>query len=505
MTQSVKKNAIANYLGTFYALVVGIVCLPLYLKYLGAEAYGLVGFFTVMQAWLGILDLGFSPTLSRQAAYARSKANGFNTFADILKSFELLFAVLSVGIFAAMYVCSDIMAGNWFKANELSQGIIATAVILMGLIVAFRFQSTLYRSGIMGLEHQVWLNKVNVVFSSLKFVGALLFMAFVSADITHYFIYQTVIVVVEFLVIRIKLYSLLPEGLNLAPRFVWPQVKQILPFSLGIAYTASLWVLVTQLDKLILSKVLPLAEYGYFALVAVIAGGLLQLTSPISQAIQPRLTLLFAKGNTEQALQLYRNSAQVVATIVFSVAVMLAVFAGPLIYAWSGDIAAADWGKSVLPWFALGNAVLAMGAFQYYLQFAMGKLRLHVIGSSISAALQLPIIAYAAINYGAVGAGVAWFSFRCLFFLIWSPIVHRSYFPGLHSKWLFKDIMPSVLAFGLLSKILFEFNLGWGLDYSRFTIFLAISVLAIVVTFSGAFASSYIRAAFCKFVLFKRN
>lgn len=498
MKQSVKKNAIANYLGTFYSLLVGIVCLPLYLKYLGAEAYGLVGFFTVMQAWLGILDLGFSPTLSRQAAYARSRPEGFSVFADILKSFELLFALLSLCIFVMIYFLSETMAASWFDAKQLTHDIIASSVTLMGLIVAVRFQSTLYRSGIMGLEHQVWLNKANVVFSSFKFVGALLYMAFISADIAHYFVYQSVIAVLEFLVIKLKLYSLLPEGLNLKPRFVWLEVKQILPFSLGIAYTASLWVLVTQLDKLILSKVLPLAEYGYFALVAVIAGGLLQLTSPISQAIQPRLTLLFAKGQTEQAIELYRHSSQIVATIVFSVAVMLAVFARPLIYAWSGDQTAAEWGKHVLPWFALGNAVLAMGAFQYYLQFALGELKLHVIGSSISAALQLPIIVYAAISYGAVGAGVAWFSFRCFFFLVWSPIVHRTYFPGLHSKWLLKDLFPSVLAFCVIAALLSFVTIIEHHADERIVILLLLALFGVAVLFVGALASSFVRLMLSK-------
>ena len=31
---------------------------PLYIKYMGAEAYGLVGFFTMLQAWFGLLDMG---------------------------------------------------------------------------------------------------------------------------------------------------------------------------------------------------------------------------------------------------------------------------------------------------------------------------------------------------------------------------------------------------------------------------------------------------------------
>jgi O-antigen/teichoic acid export membrane protein len=49
---SVKTNTIANYIGQIYMLVIGMAVTPLYLQYLGSAAFGLVGFFTLMQAWM---------------------------------------------------------------------------------------------------------------------------------------------------------------------------------------------------------------------------------------------------------------------------------------------------------------------------------------------------------------------------------------------------------------------------------------------------------------------
>ena len=47
---SLKKNIFANYLSQIYAAVIGVVMLPFYIRYMGAEAYGLVGFFALLQA-----------------------------------------------------------------------------------------------------------------------------------------------------------------------------------------------------------------------------------------------------------------------------------------------------------------------------------------------------------------------------------------------------------------------------------------------------------------------
>lgn len=42
---SIKRNAIANYIGQIYLTLSGILVVPLYIQHLGMEAYGLVGFF----------------------------------------------------------------------------------------------------------------------------------------------------------------------------------------------------------------------------------------------------------------------------------------------------------------------------------------------------------------------------------------------------------------------------------------------------------------------------
>ena len=42
--------------------------MPFYIKLLGIEAYGLVGFYVTLLAALQVLDLGISPTINREMA-----------------------------------------------------------------------------------------------------------------------------------------------------------------------------------------------------------------------------------------------------------------------------------------------------------------------------------------------------------------------------------------------------------------------------------------------------
>jgi O-antigen/teichoic acid export membrane protein len=491
---SVKTNTIANYIGQIYMMLIGIVVTPLYLKYLGSEAYGLVGFFALMQAWMNLLDMGLSPTLGRQAAYAIGQTNGFETFKRLVKSFEVIFLLLALSIICAIYFLSDWIALSWIKSDNIEINTLVYCVVLMGVMIGLRLFSGLYRSGINGLEDQVWLNVANIILTSLKFLGALYLLTFISQDIRHFFEYQLVIGLIELAVFAIRFYISLPPTKIRIPlvAFDWPVVKGVAPFALGIAYTAGIWVLITQTDKLILSGVLTLAEFGYFSLVALVASGITMLSGPISQAIMPRLTVLLSQDNKNELLNLYSNASELVTVISLSVALVVGLYAEPLIYSWTGDMKAAEWGADVLIWFALGNGVLAIGAFQYYLQSAFGQLRLHVIGSTISAIIQVPLIFYAATNYGAQGAGIMWFSFRVIWFLCWTPLVHSQFFPGFHWTWMFKGIVPIAVvtvsvALALQCLITLELN------ENRLILFVKLLGVGLLVLISSALSSGFVR------------
>lgn len=504
-SNSLKRNAIANYIGQTYVMAIGIIITPFYLQYLGAESYGLIGFFALLYTWLNLLDVGLTPTLGRQIAFARGKPDGFVAFKKLLKSFELIFLILSILAALSIYFSSYWLATEWISATELSSDTIAYCITLMGLVIGLRWFAGLYRSGISGLEDQVWLNFANIFISSLKFLGALFLLAFITNDVRHFFEYQLVIGIIEVLIFVSRFYSKLPVVDESIPIFSFhlEVVKSVAPFALGIAYSTGIWIFVSQVDKLVLSGTLLLSEFGYFSLVVLVASAITVLSSPISMAIQPRMTYLLSSGKESEMLKLYRNSTQLVVLTSMSVSLVVAFFAETIIYAWTGNQVAAMWAKDVLFWYALGNGILAVFAFQYYLQVSYGKLGLHVRGSTIAVFVDVPVIVYIAINYGALGAGIAWFILRVIWWVLWTPIVHKRFTPGLHLKWLFKDVMPIMITtiFAvLLANQLFQVDK----NDSRLELFIVPILSGVFVITLSALSSSFVRERVFK-VVFKNE
>lgn len=492
--RSLKKNTLANYAGQMYLMVIGVVVTPLYLEYLGPEPFGLIGFFAMMQAWLNLLDMGMSPTLSRQVAHQRGLGNGYEFLLRIIKSFELIFIVIALLVGLIFFISSEWMASEWIHLQSLSTQEVAYVFCLMGIAAGLRLVSSLYRSGLLGFEDQIWLNISLIIIASVKYIGSLLLIIYVTNDVLVFFLYQLAVGFLELLLVLWRFYRLMPATTFSVPiiSFHLDAIKSVIPFSIAIAYTTFIWIAVTQVDKLILSGKLALTDYGYFSLVVLISSVINALSGPIGQAIQPRLTLLLSSGKKKEMLDLYRASTQVVTLISMSVAVLVALFSQPLIYAWTGSHEAALWAKDILFWYALGNGIYAILAFQYYLQVAHGDLKLHVRGGNISLLFDVPVMVYAALEFGAFGAAVAWFCLRLLWFMFWVPVIHSRFAPGLHVGWLLRDV--GVIVFGVVFiSVVFYFNVDLDLSSSRLTLFAEMVLMGVGVLLFGALCSGFLR------------
>ena len=488
---SLKRNILANYVSQIYVTLIGIVMVPMYVRYMGAEAYGLIGFFAMLQAWFTLLDMGLTPTMARATARFNGGASDALSLRRLLRALEGIFIAVAVLGSAAMIVGSGAIAGSWLKVQQLPLTEVQHAIMLMAVIVALRWICGLYRGAISGFERLVWLSGFNIAVATARFVLVIPVFIYVGTSPMQFFSYQLLLAVIELVVLAIQTYHLLPK-VAAATRtpWQWEPLRGVLKFSLSIAFTSSVWVLVTQTDKLVLSKLLPLTEYAYFTLAVLVASGVMVISGPISAALLPRLSRLSAAGDDAGLIRLYRNATQLVTVIAVPAALVLAFFAEPVLWAWTGDADIASKAAPILTLYALGNGILALGAFPYYLQFAKGDLKLHLIGNALFVVLLIPALIWATLHYGVIGAGYAWLGANAVYFLVWVPKVHGRFVKGLHAQWLVRDV-GAIALLAATGAALVHGWVQWPQDRTQLTIWIAVVSLALLAIAAGG--SSLIR------------
>ena len=100
----VLRNIIANYASQIYVIVLGLAVVPLYLKYMGIEAYGLVGFFTMLQTWMTIFDFGLGPALGREASKFKAGKVPVETLNLLLRTLEKFFIFLGACVILMCWI-----------------------------------------------------------------------------------------------------------------------------------------------------------------------------------------------------------------------------------------------------------------------------------------------------------------------------------------------------------------------------------------------------------------
>jgi O-antigen/teichoic acid export membrane protein len=485
---SLKKNILANYISQIYVTLIGIAIVPLYLKYMGIEAYGLVGFFAMLQAWFNLLDIGLTPTMARETARFHGGATDALHFRRLVRALEGVFFLIALAGGMVLFFLSDDIAHQWLKSNQLATSEIALSLNIIAIIVAMRWMCGLYRGAINGAEKLVWLSTFNSTIATLRFIGVLPVLIYIDSSPGAFFLYQLFVATIELAGLALKAYQLLPVipgGQRI--KWAWAPLKPVLKFSLTIAFTSSVWVLVTQTDKLILSNILPLADYGYFTLAVLVASAIMIVSGPVSSVIMPRMVNLEAQGKHDELIALYRKSTQFVAILAGATATTIALGAESLLHAWTGDLALAKEVAPILSLYAWGNGILVVSAFPYYLQYAKGDLRIHLIGNAVFIVFFIPTIILVASKYHGVGAGFVWLGMNLLSFVAWLPLVHRKFSPGLNTKWYFRDILaifiPMIIV-GLLVN-------GWmGHQDNRWIQLVELGLMGALLLVTGGLASS---------------
>lgn len=444
---TLKRNIIASYASQIYVTAVGILTVPLYIQYMGAEAYGLVGFFAMLQAWFNLLDMGLTPTIARESARFNGGVISLLEYRRLARALEGVFALVALLGCAILFAMAQPIATQWLNASELPLFELTHALQIMAIIVALRWMCGLYRGVITGAERLVWLSGFNSLIATARYILALPLVMFVSKAPQVYFLFQLCIALFEligFMWMAYRLLPPLPENKNI--EWQWAPIKPVLKFAMAVGVTTSIWALVTQTDRLILSKILSLTDYGYFTVAVMLASGIMLITSPISSTITPRMVRLQAEGRNDNLIVVYRQTTQLITLIAIPVALVFIFFSRQVLWIWTGNRALMDNTSPVLALYAFGYLILSLNGIPYILQYAKGDVKMHLIGNLLFAIILMPSVIWAANMHGALGAGWAWATTNIVYFIFWIPIVHARIMPGFHIKWLLIDIFRLIVA-----------------------------------------------------------
>src|SRR2546428_5585016 len=115
-----KQNILANLVGQAWSVLLSLALIPFYIKFLGVEAYGLIGFYVMLQGILQVLDLGLSPTMNRELARYSVLTEKAGEARDFVRTLEVGYWLIGVAIGWGVLTAASFIATHWVKASAIS-------------------------------------------------------------------------------------------------------------------------------------------------------------------------------------------------------------------------------------------------------------------------------------------------------------------------------------------------------------------------------------------------
>jgi O-antigen/teichoic acid export membrane protein len=459
-----KQNIIANFLGSGYGMLLQFIMLPITLHYLGAQAYGLVGIYASIIAILAVLDLGLSPALGRELAKLSAVSNGNSLMRSTVTTLEAICLIAAITIGLLLWVGAPFLAKYWFTKSTLSADLISNCLQWMGLQSAFQFLAGYYNSGLVGLQKIKLCNGIAASTQTLRTI-VLTGLLMTNPQIELYFIYQAVISFITLITTGYALYFVLPKDDSVesltsnqpliflkafVKRYSHERFVSCRRFAAGMAATTLSTLALTQLDKVILSKMLSLENFGYYTIAASIAAMLAKPASLVYVAVLPRMTQLASNGDAAVLKSVYLKSSALVSWLVLPAAGILAGFSLPLLNLYLQNAESAYHIAPLASVLAIGFALHACTYVPYGLTLAYGWSKFGVYLGVTGTLILVPFIILATQRYGALGAAYVWGLVCFSYVTIFMVVIHKKYLIGVLGSW-YKEVM----LFPTLTMIMF--------------------------------------------------
>jgi O-antigen/teichoic acid export membrane protein len=410
---------------------------PVYLRYLGAESYGLVGFYTTLLICVQAFDMGMSATLNRTIAQ-RGSATINTDSAQLLLCIEYVYTLISFGLILIGLVFGAWFVSFWFDAKSLSDTEIAYAFYAICTCVALRLPTNIYQSALMGAQkmHIVSILGITQLVASSLVSYALL--RFAGADLVVFFVWQIVVALVHLVTIRTLVWRLAPR---LPTRsFDWTPFRHTWRYSISVGLISIAGLVLSQVDKIILSRVVSLDQFANYMLATTVASCVYMISGPLYNLFFPFAASLVSKEHSEQLKNSYQFYTVMLVSLIFPLALYLVLFLPQLVDLWLGISSASDSISFIAKLLVIAAALHAVMYMPHALMMACGLAKTYTVMYVALIAISVPATICFATLYGAIGGAIAQvFLFVC-YCVAGTLIAHRYCLKEYAFRWLFRDV-----------------------------------------------------------------
>lgn len=398
------KNVAYSVFGQGIVLALGFVGVKFIFSRLGADAFGIIYFTVVLTGVLTTaLELGVLSTTIRQvsAHYLTDRE-----YVDrLIRTASLFYWAVGLTLLLAVFAAAPVLVDKWINLKSIDHSTATTMLRFLSITTLITLPRALYSSLFQGRQRMELNNSIDVGSSAIQQLGVIVILAMGgnAFGVVQWMAASTVLSTVTYMMIVARLFGLRV----LVPGYFPDVIRRNLRFTSQMGALSVLSMVLLQFDKVVVSKLLPIASVGYYSFASTVVNRISFAASAIAQAALPSFSDLHARADTERLLTQYRKLQDLVT---FGMAPLFAAvpFAALPVYGYLFN-------RQVAAMLLLPTALLCLGFFMgstinipYTLSIAVGKPNIASRSNLLALFVVVPVTTTLIYLLGLIGAALSW-------------------------------------------------------------------------------------------------
>lgn len=400
------RNMVLNLLGQGAPLLVALISVPLLIKGLGIERFGILTIVWVLVGYLSILDFGLGRALIHFIAQEISGSLDSIAYRVIASG---LIAMAMIGVVASLL---GILVFPWIIENyfQFSADLLAetkATIYLIALAVPFTISSVGMRGLLEAQQRFDIVNGIRIPLGIMNYLGPLLIIP-VSRSLVAAALVLVSIRVIAWIVYVYFMYRCYPElRQTKLPMPSLNTIRPLLRFGGMVSISNVLASITLYVDRFFVASILGTAQVAYYTTPFDAVTKLWVIPTAIMGVSFPALTS-WSKMDLKRVRELYHRSMRVIFWLVTPAALVIIIFAQPLLNFWLGrDFS--EQSHAILQILAAGVLINCLAQCSFGLIQAMGKPKITALFHIIETPIYVMYMVMLTSTYGLIGTALAWF------------------------------------------------------------------------------------------------
>jgi O-antigen/teichoic acid export membrane protein len=332
------RNTVLNFFGLVVPLAVGFVTIPMVVRALGNDRFGILALVWVVFGYFGLFDLGLGRTTTRYIADAlgrneREKLPGYLWTTVILQT--------GIGLFAAVlsYLAAPLIV---HRVLNIPEGFIGETILTLRLVggsLPVMFVSASFRGVLEAAQRFDLVNvvkvPVNVLFYVLPLAGVA--MGLKLPGIVVLLVASRAAALVAWGAMSLRVMPALRTRPVLHGRLIRP----LFSFSGWLGLSSILYAVTSSMDRLVIGSLITVEAVTYYSAPYEAINRVGVVPGSLSMVLFPTFSYLDAGGKTDRAETLFARSIKFLLLSTGPIFLLLLFFSGDFLRLWlGGDFAA---------------------------------------------------------------------------------------------------------------------------------------------------------------------